>query len=348
MVAIGAGMAGLAGSLVFASSLSRLVEQPPRYGWNWDYELALGDSLTDDEALEQVSSLRDDPRIESAFYARLATRDLAGRPTVVFGVEPIVGDLNLTIVDGQPVRTDDEIVLGGRTLDALDARVGGTLRVELDGRSRELRVVGQALFPTNEGDDPAAGAAVTLPTLAGLRGSGGFPDLFLTVAPGVDEAALRADLGEQFGSTTGTVAPPVVSNLERVDEAPYLLAGYLALLGIAAGGHALVLVVRERRGELATLRGLGFERRQTATTVVAHSLTVTAVGLAVGLPIGLAAGGLAWRVVADNLGFATDPRNPLVAIAVAVPSALVLAVLLGLGPALWAARQRPATVLRVE
>ena len=142
--------------------------------------------------------------------------------------------------------------------------------------------------------------------------------------------------------------PPVVSNLERVDQAPYLLAGYLALLGIAACAHALVLVVRERRGELATLRSLGFERRQAATTVLAHSLTVATVGLAVGLPIGLAVGRLAWRVVAGNLGFASDPRHPLVALAVAVPIALVLAVLLGLGPALWAARQRPASILRVE
>ena len=80
MVAIGAGIARLMGSLVFASSLGRLVGSRRAPGWNWDYELALGDELSDDEALEQISGLRDDPRIETAFYGRRGTRDLAACP----------------------------------------------------------------------------------------------------------------------------------------------------------------------------------------------------------------------------------------------------------------------------
>jgi predicted lysophospholipase L1 biosynthesis ABC-type transport system permease subunit len=147
---------------------------------------------------------------------------------------------------------------------------------------------------------------------------------------------------------TSAVSPPVVSNLDLVDQAPYLLAGYLALLGVAASAHAIVTLVRSRRTEMATLRGLGFERRQVRTTVVAHALTVAAIGGVVGLPLGLAVGRLAWRLVAGGLGFATDPRNPTVALLATPPGALALAAAIALGPALWAARQRPGTILRTE
>ena len=320
MVAIGAGVAGPMGSLVFASSLGQLVEEPARDGWNWDYELALGDELSDDEALEQASALRDDPRIESAFYARLATRDLAGLPTVVFGVEPIVGELNVTIVDGRPVQADDEIVLGRTTLDALDARVGGSLRVEVDGRPRELRVVGQGLFPTNENDDPAAGAVVTLATLAGLRGSGGFPDLFFTVAPASTRRAAGRSGGadrhhHRHGRAAGGEQP-------RAGGRGALPAGRLPRSARPRRRHPRPGARRARApGRARDAPRAGVDRRQAATTVVAHSLTVAVVGVAVGLPIGLAVGRLSWRVVAGDLGFATDPQNPLLALAVAVAAA---------------------------
>lgn len=346
-LALGAGVAGLVGSLVFGASLTRLVDEPARQGWNWDYEVALGDELTDDEALAQVRTVLDH-RLSGALYGRTASKDLGPHSTVVVGIESLRGELHHTIVEGRPIQADGEIVLGRTTLDALGERVGGSIVIDGTDGPLELRIVGQGLFPTNENDDPAAGAAVTLATLERMSGSGGFPTLYVTVAPGVDVEALRADLEAEVGAVTGAVAPPVVSNLELVDQAPYLLAGYLVLLGIAASAHAIVMVIRQRRGELATLRAIGFDRRQVTTTVLAHSVTVAAIGAAVGLPIGLVIGRVAWRLVAGSLGFATDPDNPLVVMFAPGPGAVLLAVLIALGPAVWASRQSPGVVLRTE
>jgi ABC-type antimicrobial peptide transport system permease subunit len=77
-------------------------------------------------------------------------------------------------------------------------------------------------------------------------------------------------------------------------------------------------------------------------------LTTAAVGVLLGVPLGLGIGRLVWWVVADASGVATDPAVPvgaLVAIVVAVP---VVAVVAALVPARRAASLRPATVLAAE
>ena len=144
------------------------------------------------------------------------------------------------------------------------------------------------------------------------------------------------------------MAPPVISNLDLIDQAPYLLAAYLALLAVAVSAHAVLMTIRQRRGELAILKTLGFARRQVAATVMAQSLTIGVIGTLVGLPLGLALGRLAWRLVAGDLGFAVDPRSPLGPLAAVPPGALLLVVLIAAGPAWRIARARPAVALRTE
>lgn len=348
MVALGAGVAGLVASLVFGASLARLVGEPTRFGWNWDYDVALGDSLSDDEAIEQVRSTLGDERITGALYVRTATRELAGRQVVMMGAQPLSGDVHTTIVSGREVEADDEIVVGRTTLDLLDLSVGDSIPLEDPSGPRALRVVGQGLFPSNENEDPADGAVVPLETFNRLPGTDGFPSLYITVAPGVDEAALLEDLEREFGFATGPVAPPVIANLDLVEQAPYLLAAYLAVLAVAVSAHAVLMTIRQRRGELAVLKTLGFARRQVASTVMAQSLTIGVIGTLAGVPAGLAIGRLAWRLVAGGLGFAVDPKNPLGPLAAVGPGALLLVVLIAAGPAWWIARTRPALALRTE
>ena len=348
MIACGAGLAGLIAALVLATSLDRLVGDPVRYGWNWDYEVALGDELTDDGALEQARPIVEDERVEGAFYARIASKALGGEQILTFGVKPLSADLTTAIVEGRNVRGDDEIVLGRTTLDRLGKGVGDSLEVEGPGGRAELRVVGQGLFPTTENDDPAAGAVVTLATMNRLPGSNGYPNLYITVAPGSDHSALRRDLEERGAFITGAVPPSVVTNLDRIAWTPYLLAGYLGLLGAAATGHALLTAIRRRRGELAVLKAIGFVRSQVAVTVLTQSVTFTVVGLLLGVPIGWAVGRWAWRLMAGGLGFADDPSIPVVALLVIGPAAVAIAGLIASAPAYWAARTRPATILHTE
>ena len=73
-----------------------------------------------------------------------------------------------------------------------------------------------------------------------------------------------------------------------------------------------------------------------------------AAGLAIGVPLGIVAGRLMWRHLADNFPLAYVPPLALLAVLLIVPAAIFLANLLAAIPARSAARIRPAEALRTE
>jgi ABC-type antimicrobial peptide transport system permease subunit len=75
---------------------------------------------------------------------------------------------------------------------------------------------------------------------------------------------------------------------------------------------------------------------------------IAAAGLILGVPLGIVAGRLVWRHLADNFPVVYVPPLALLAVLLVVPAALVLANLLAAVPARSAARIRPAEALRTE
>ena len=142
--------------------------------------------------------------------------------------------------------------------------------------------------------------------------------------------------------------PSAFKNLARVDRVPGVLAAVLLTLALATLMHTLLSSLRRRRRHLATLVSLGFVRRQLVASVLWQAVTEAAITLAVALPLGIAAGRWAWQVFADTLGVPADPVVPVAGLLVAVPVALVAAVLVGLGPAVLAARTRPTALRAAE
>jgi hypothetical protein len=70
--------------------------------------------------------------------------------------------------------------------------------------------------------------------------------------------------------------------------------------------------------------------------------------LLVGLPLGVAAGRLAWDVFADREGIAPEVVVPVPALLVVIPAAALLAAAIAVLPARAAAATHPAVVLRAE
>ncbi len=185
------------------------------------------------------------------------------------------------------------------------------------------------------------------------------PDLFeasqlaVRVQPGLDVDDVAARLNEEYPDSASSgenlpVQPAEVANLAVVRSLPLWLAAFVAALGIASLAHLLGATSARRRGELATLRSLGLTPRQTLACLVWQALTVTVVGLIIGVPLGIVAGKAAWSAVAGPVGVATDVDRPLLVLGITGLVALAVAALVALVPGWRAGLARPAQALRAE
>ena len=245
----------------------------------------------------------------------------------------------------------EEAVVGTRTLRRVGSEVGGDLELTLGERTASYRVVGRAVFP-DIGDAGGFGRGV-LTTVAGVR-------RLLPSAP-VNTFLLRFDDGadvDRQAALVGAAFDPIPSrrperpgdleNLARIDRVPGVLAAVLLTLALATLAHTLLSSLRRRRRHLATLVALGFVRRQLIASVLWQSVAEAAITLAIALPLGIGVGRWAWRSFAENLGVPSDPVVPVAGLLIAIPVALGVAVLVGLGPALLAARTRPTALRAAE
>ncbi len=129
---------------------------------------------------------------------------------------------------------------------------------------------------------------------------------------------------------------------------PTLVAGLVALLALGTLANALVMAVRRRRRDLALLATLGFRRRQLAATVAWQATTLALVSLAIGIPLGIAAGRLVWRLVVDGFAGHLESTIPVLALLCVTALWLIVANMVAALPARAAARTNPATILREE
>jgi hypothetical protein len=357
----GAGMAVacVLAAVTFAASLNRMLSTPHLYGWAWDVMVTGGDG--EDEAIagavaDRAAALVDDPAVTALAAGNVGRLSLPGGPVAAVGLDQLRGQVSPPILAGRMPASDDEIALGGRTLERLGLDVGDQVDVSAAGTGEvvPLRIVGRAVFvnfATYAGSDSTKlgeGALVTTTTLARLGPTFVKPFLLVALAEHADGATAAGDDADGLLDIVDAPRLPAeVVDFDRVRTTPLVLAGVLAVLASATVVQALVSSVRRRRRDLALLGTLGFVRRQISSMVAWQATTVALVALAAGVPLGMAAGRWAWTLVAEELGIAVQPVTPVAAL-LAVPATVVLANLAAAGPARMAARIHPAVALRSE
>ena len=146
----------------------------------------------------------------------------------------------------------------------------------------------------------------------------------------------------------GSAAPTDLVNFGRVQALPLLLGGSLGLLALLTIVHLLMTSVRRRRRDFAILRTIGFTSRQTRRTVTWQAGTLVGTALAIGVPLGIVCGRLAWQAFAHQLGIRPVTDIPVLSFTALVPVALALAVSIAAWPGRAAASPRPGGVLRGE
>ena len=354
IAAAAAAMCALTMAVTFGDSLRRLAGDPRAYGITWDVQVGnFADARGPEEAARKLAA---NPAVVAYRGALTGLGPLVdGRPTTVLSFGPGKGLLGPVVVEGREPTQPDEIALGATTMRALGKRIGDTVEVSGAGEPQPLLVVGWVVVNLGDGNPTVAPGkgAVVHPDLWRRLNPPGMPLVpsyfFVSLDPAGDRRAAIERLQRDFPNTVLLpVAQPDLTDLERVGYLPGLLAGLVALLALGTVTHALITSVRRRGRDLATLKTLGFTRGQVSATVAWQATTFALLAAAVGVPLGVAGGRWAWRLVADQLGVVAGPVVPPLPVLAIAAGALVVANLAAAGPGWTAARIRPAVVLRSE
>ena len=348
---------------VMAAGLDGLTTTPRAFGYNWDAHLSvdepagLAPATTCDPTRSPVV---DDRAVAAAADTCQSPVEVAGYSVTGIGFTPLKGEVGPTVLAGRAPQAPDEVALATKTLGEIGASIGDRVRIAGPMGSHRYRVVGRIVMPLL--DEPGNGLDTVQAVADGAVFTGAGIDRFSDSArskalvvlrwrPGADVDAAAARFADLPGSVSRPLGPRVpleVDRLEQLRVLPWLLGGFLAVIGMLAVGYGVVSAVNRRGRELAVLKTLGFRRRQVYETIGTQASVFGLVGLGLGIPLGVIVGRAAWNVVADRTGLASVPAVPVVAVIAFAVLTLLLVNLVSLLPARRASRLRPAVVLRSE
>jgi hypothetical protein len=349
------GVLGVVGCFTFRAGLTDAAESPQRSGVVWDFFIASGDGPV---APDVLSTITQDREVAGALHAVWhRALHVNGVSTPTFAITSMKGGLGPVVLNGRAPRAPDEIAFGLGTLREMKLHVGQRVRVG-DKPDHTATIVGTALLPSSSHTDYDQSAWMTAAGVEAVLGPtseldpNGFEDFVLVKwAPGIRVSAAQhrlAALGEGMFFSGAAELPTAVVSLGDLRSLPLWLGMFFALLASATVAHALVTTVRRRRQELAILRSIGLTRTQSRIAIAWQATLIAAAGVIVGVPLGVVAGRLIWRRLADDFPVVYAPPLALLAVAIVIPAALLLANLLAAGPARAAARIHPAEALRAE
>jgi hypothetical protein len=334
---------------------------PSLYGWNWDLTLTGGFA----SGSRDLRDLVHDPDVSAVSVGAAGQGALfqvgRGRSSATMNgvaVDPVKGSIEPKLLSGRIPEGAGEIALGTKSMQAVGARLGSIVPVELVGINRpvNLRLVGEVVLPfddsvTGVGEGLWTTTAAMTKLIAGAFGDAEGPndEALVRLKPGVDRAAATKRLTKRFSQgDLQLIVPRTIRGLGRMSNLPVALAALLAALAAGTLAHMLATSIRRRRRDLAILKTIGFSRGQLRSAVGWQSMVFVSVALAISVPLGIIVGRWTWNLIARYGGFAGEPAVPTLQITLVGLSALITAALLAMLPARAAARTPPALVLRTE
>ncbi|HJQ43887.1 MAG TPA: ABC transporter permease, partial [Jatrophihabitantaceae bacterium] len=357
-----AGVLGVLAAFTFSRGVSDAADHPERFGQTFALNAFAGFNDQDFAPSGKIATaLLAQPQVTGLDDSRTAVAsDPSGRATVsLWEYRRSAKPMPIVVLDGRAPVAADEVVLAPETLTILHAHVGGTVTLVGSRKTAHtMRVVGRGLVPEGPHNGYADG---------GWIAPGGYDALFTgfkyhillisiphaadadrtaaTLTRAVNRALPELDGGASIGLSE---LPLQVAQIREVRTLPIVLGGFLAVLAVGAVGHALATAVRRRSHDLAVLRAAGMTPWQCRGVVVTQASVLGLMGLAFGVPLGVALGRTVWRAVADYTPVQYVPPLASVVLAGIVPAALLVANALAAWPGQRAARLRIAAILRAE
>lgn len=357
-----AGVLGVLAAFTFYAGVADAAANPARFGQTWQLEAYVGENGHDFGPVGQVlRAIAADRAVTGVADLRIGGAQ-SGRVSIEsFSYDPVAGKrVPVVLTGGRMPASASEIVLAPTTAKDLGASIGSTVRLTGAATPRAMTVTGTGFVLAGPHNGYADGAWLTPAGFSRIFRGAHFSFKFHVAAvaprPGANVPAVARRLDAAAAAIKGgrgfMLAPPPplpeVQQIQDVAVLPLALGGFLALLAAGAVGHALAIAVRRRGHELAVLRALGLTRLQSRLVVVTQASVLTVIGLAFGVPLGVALGRSIWRVVAGFTPLAYHPPLAVWALLLIAPVALLAANLLAAWPGEQAARLRTGHILRRE
>ena len=325
----------------------------------FDSEAAIDDGAGVARRIAAVSGVRSVAPVLGAQF-RIVRGDSVGAPVFTMGIDPAAEFLYQLTSGRQPgpgevivsvplardlgLRAGDEVALAGE-LDVTLGRARATRRFRVSG-------VGDFLYDY-------AGEHSLAMTLADAQAATGRPGSVSLFGVATDAGVDDEDVVRRIAAAVPEVS--AYSTRELMGEMDKRLL-YFKQLATILGSVAMVVTallvstiitigVRERFGEIATLRAIGVSGRRVLLAVVVEGLALAGLGCVAGLPLGLWMAGRLDRILLAFPGiparisfFAWEPQR----VALAMGLVIAIGALAGCIPGLGAVRALLAQALREE
>jgi putative ABC transport system permease protein len=224
----------------------------------------------------------------------------AGAPTI--GTNWPEGDLNTwTLVEGEPPRTDTDVVMDKAVADDAGYAVGDRATVLVQGAPLEVDVTGIARIA---GADSPGGATFTMFTTEAAQRYVGEADKFDSISVAAEEGVSQQEIVDRIagvvpsGVEVVTGATVTEENQDALRQGLSFFSTFMLVFAVVAllvGGfiifNTFFITVAQRTRENALLRAIGATRRQVLAAVLIEALGIgliaSALGLLAGIPLAI-------------------------------------------------------------
>ncbi len=354
------GALGVVAALTFADGVNDAAEHPERFGQVSELKAFLGfngdDFIPVDEVLPVLAA---DPDVFAVNDSRQSVVEAGAVDIPVFTLAPVSTPPAIVLSEGAVPDSPRDVTLASGTASALGVGVGDEVRLVGSRAARSFVVRGIGFVPEGAHNSYDTGAWMTAAGYDSVIDGFKFHSADVALRRGADLDVVSTRLGSAVAAAIGSPEaatqllsprppPSRLAELRQIERLPLLLAAFLALLAVAAVGHALAVAAQRRRHDLAVLRALGVTRWQSRVTILTQATVLAMVGILFGAPLGFALGRFLWRSVATTTPIAHVPPLAVWTLVLAAPIGILIANLLAALPSHRAATMRLGEVLRTE
>ena len=248
-----------------------------------------------------------------------------------------------TIVEGEPLTSNHQIIIGRFMADSLNKGVGDT--IDLSGV--RFRIVG--IYETGIGWEEMGGV-VTLRDGQAFMGKPRKSTMYAVKLKDASQAeALAERINREFPEVHAALSGDFLEQMPDMENLDAMLSG-ISFLAILVGGvgvlNTMLMAVFERTREIGVLRALGWRRRRVLGMILREALLLGLLGGVAGIVIAFALVYLIQMTPMVGDMFAASWSLEIFVRAITV--AILLGLVGGLYPAYRATRLQPVEALRYE